>query len=80
MNFAHSLLHPDNITLNTLGKSIIFEITIGVNGIVWIKSNNVKETIIIRNILLNAENLNNNEIEIEAMIETILQKSLKLRI
>lgn len=66
---ARSMLLPDNIVLITLGKYFAFEVAIGMNGLIWIKSKEVLHTVVIRNAILNSEFL--NDIQSEAMIEKL---------
>ena len=44
------------------GKSIPFEIAVGMNGRVWIRARTAKETICLANAIECAEFMNNNEI------------------
>lgn len=46
------------------------------NGVVWFKTGNVKEAIVVRNVLLNSQNL--DEYQIEAMIELLVQRMRQL--
>lgn len=43
---------------------------------VWFKTGNVKEAIVVRNVLLNSQNL--DEYQIEAMIELLVQRMRQL--
>ena len=46
------------------------------NGVVWFKTGNVKEAIVVRNVLINSQNL--DEYQIEAMIELLVQRMRQL--
>jgi hypothetical protein len=46
------------------------------NGVVWFKTGNVKESIVVRNVLINSQNL--DEYQIEAMIELLVQRMKQL--
>ena len=66
---ARSMLLPDNVVLTTLGKYFAFEVAIGMNGLIWIKSKEILHAVIIRNAILNSEFL--NDIQSEAMVEKL---------
>ncbi len=66
---ARSMLLPDNVVLTTLGKYFAYEVAIGMNGLIWIKSKEILHAIIIRNAILNSEFL--NDIQSEAMVEKL---------
>eukprot|EP01041_Mallomonas_annulata_P006153 gene6153-12463_t len=72
LGLARRLLHPECAVLNTLGRKLSFEVVIGMNGAVWIKSGSVLHTVLIRNAILNAESL--TVIEEEAMVGHLLSK------
>jgi exosome complex component RRP40 len=57
-------------------RHLSYEAAIGMNGMIWFKGSSVKESIVIRNALLNSERL--NEFQIEAMIELLVQKMREL--
>ena len=66
---ARSMLLPDNVVLTTLGKYFAYEVAIGMNGLIWIKSKEILHTVVIRNAILNSEFL--NDIQSEAMVEKL---------
>lgn len=66
---ARAMLLPDSIVLNALGQYFIYEVAVGMNGGVWLKTKEIIDSIIMRNAIINSEFL--NDIEIEAMIDTI---------
>ena len=57
------LLSPDSILLKKLGQTLKFEIAIGMNGRIWARANEPKETICIANAIWAAEHMTNNEIK-----------------
>lgn len=57
-------------------RYLAFEVAIGINGVVWFKSATVKESIVIRNVLLNSQNL--NPFQTEAMIELLVQRMKRI--
>jgi exosome complex component RRP40 len=74
---ACRLLRPDCAVLNALGKRLVFEVAVGMNGAVWFRaSGGALETILIRNAILNAEPL--TDLQAEAMVEQLLIISSKL--
>ena len=76
INKARQMLLPSNAILKLLGKHFSFEVAIGMNGFVWINSSDLKTTILIRNILLNAELLN-DDIQVEVMMEQVIRMHKK---
>jgi hypothetical protein len=46
------------------------------NGVVWFKTGNVKEAVVVRNVLINSQKL--NEYQIEAMVELLVQRMKQL--
>ncbi|KAK1925379.1 hypothetical protein DB88DRAFT_483740 [Papiliotrema laurentii] len=51
LQLARQLLNPKFTLLQTLASSIPFEIAIGINGKVWIKSPSISETIALKRVL-----------------------------
>jgi len=62
LHTVRKLLNPDCVLLSTLGKSVPFEIAVGMNGRVWIRARSVKETICLANAIECAEYMTNPEI------------------
>lgn len=56
LSLAYSVLHMENPLLRTLGKRIPYEIAIGVNGKVWLKTREFKHVFTILKTFENAEN------------------------
>lgn len=75
LNMARRLLSPESVTLNCLGRHFKFEVAVGVNGIVWIKSSDVVSSVVIRNSILNASSGRFSELEVEIMIERLVVAS-----
>ena len=73
VQLARAMLLPDCVLLNALGKHLAFEVTIGFNGLVWIKAGNPLDTIIVRNAITNAELIDDSHTE--AMVEQLVRKS-----
>jgi len=63
LHTVRKLLNPECALLTSLGKSIQFEIAVGMNGRVWIRAKTVKETICLANAIDCAEYMSNPEIE-----------------
>lgn len=55
LNLVRRILSPASQLLPLIGKDVKFEITCGVNGRVWIKSHNIKETNAIYRIIKDSE-------------------------
>ncbi|XP_050530057.1 exosome complex component RRP40 [Daktulosphaira vitifoliae] len=55
INYALKLKMSDNTLLYQLGKYVPYEIVIGINGRIWIKTATVQTTIAIVNTIINAE-------------------------
>lgn len=70
---TRAMLRPDCVLLSALGKHVAFEITVGMNGMVWIKAGNVIDTIVIRNAIANAAFL--DDAHTEAMVEQLVRRA-----
>jgi exosome complex component RRP40 len=75
---AKSMLKPDCAILNALGRHYCFECAIGMNGAIWVRSNDIVDLIVIRNAILNSEYLD-DEAQIIAMVEKLTQLSKRLK-
>lgn len=62
LHLVRKLLSPESVLLKKLGQSIKFEVAIGMNGRIWVRTNQVKETICIANAIWAAEHMTNSEI------------------
>eukprot|EP00282_Hemiselmis_andersenii_P033785 CAMPEP_0169466370 /NCGR_PEP_ID=MMETSP1042-20121227/21731_1 /TAXON_ID=464988 /ORGANISM="Hemiselmis andersenii, Strain CCMP1180" /LENGTH=237 /DNA_ID=CAMNT_0009579417 /DNA_START=15 /DNA_END=728 /DNA_ORIENTATION=+ len=62
IGYSRSLLDPNCPVINLLGKHIPFEVAVGVNGRVWVKSASIKDTILIVNAVKNAEHLQSSQV------------------
>lgn len=62
LHTVRKLLNPESALLKTLGKSIPFEIAVGMNGRVWLRARSAKENICLANAVETAEFMNNDEI------------------
>jgi len=63
LGLARRLLHPDFNLLQLIGKAFPFEITVGLNGRIWMNSREVMNTITLSNAIVNSEFLSNDEIK-----------------
>ena len=52
LHTVRKLLNPESALLKTLGKSIPFEIAVGMNGRVWLRARSAKETICLGSYLI----------------------------
>lgn len=62
LHLVRKLLSHDSVLLQKLGETLKFEIAIGMNGRIWVRANECKETICIANAIWAAEHMTNNEI------------------
>ena len=70
LNLSLKLLSDDCLVLKLLGQTVSFELAIGQNGRVWIKSNNAKTSIIVSNAIKNSYRMDNNQIK--AMVQQLI--------
>ena len=61
------------VVLNTLGTTIPYEIAVGMNGRVWINSDNLKSSILISNAILLSEKLTNTQQK--TLVEHLIAKA-----
>eukprot|EP01035_Chromulina_nebulosa_P017715 gene17715-23307_t len=71
--YAYRLLQLDNKLLNHLAKYYAYEVAVGVNGVVWFKSDSISHTIIIRNAIINGEAIEDNQIA--SYIDKLIKKA-----
>eukprot|EP01038_Epipyxis_sp_PR26KG_P016255 gene16255-22137_t len=71
-----TLLQPDCPVLTNLAKYFAFEVSVGMNGCVWLRGMSIMETIIIRNAILNSEILL-DPLEIMVMVEKLVKIAKK---
>ena len=62
LNLVRKLLSKSCVLLTTLGKHIGYEIAVGMNGRIWIRAKNVRDTICLANAIAVAEHMTNDEI------------------
>ena len=70
IGYARSLLLPESHIVNELGKYIAYELAVGCNGRVWVKSGSVAKTILVANAIRNGEHLSPERTE--AMIAQLV--------
>lgn len=68
----HRLLNPNTPILVLLGQHFPFETAVGMNGRVWVNSEEVKNTILISNAIQNSEYLSAEECK--QMVEGLVNK------
>ena len=71
LGLARELLNPRNVVLCELGKSLAFEVCIGVNGWIWINSTRPEHTILIQNAIKNSQIM--TEAQVRGMVKTLIQ-------
>eukprot|EP01112_Ceratiomyxa_fruticulosa_P013283 TRINITY_DN3728_c0_g2_i2.p1 TRINITY_DN3728_c0_g2~~TRINITY_DN3728_c0_g2_i2.p1 ORF type:complete len:233 (-),score=39.83 TRINITY_DN3728_c0_g2_i2:33-731(-) len=57
LGLSRSLLQPESPILQILGRKIPYEGAVGMNGRVWVKTDDVKNTIIVDNSIINSKHL-----------------------
>jgi len=62
LNMIRKILNPQLTLLKLLGNKIPYDVAVGMNGKIWLKTKSIKETIGIGNAILAAEYLTNEEI------------------
>lgn len=62
LNLIRKILNPPCLLLKSIGKEIPYEIAIGMNGKVWVKTKNDKCTVAIASAILEAEHASYDEI------------------
>lgn len=65
------MLDEDNYVVKKLGNEIKFELAAGMNGRVWIKGSNIKDTILVANMIEQSENLTKEQLD--KLLKSILQ-------
>jgi exosome complex component RRP40 len=70
---AKQMLLPDCVLLNALGKHYAFEVAVGMNGGIWLRTNRPLEAIIIRNAILNVDRLVLNDFQVDALVEKLVE-------
>ena len=76
-SYCKQLLRPDCVLLNCLGRHLAFEIAIGLNGVVWVKADEYINSIVLRNAIVNAEQLWEDDSMTEAMVEKLAERLKK---
>ena len=73
LGLARELLYPKNLVLHELGKSIPFELCIGVNGFLWVHSTRPEYTILILNAIMNSQVLTEPQVRgmVKSLVETV---------
>eukprot|EP01126_Amoeba_proteus_P041394 TRINITY_DN444_c0_g1_i4.p1 TRINITY_DN444_c0_g1~~TRINITY_DN444_c0_g1_i4.p1 ORF type:complete len:165 (-),score=26.12 TRINITY_DN444_c0_g1_i4:94-588(-) len=66
-------LAEDSVILNSLGQHLPYEVAVGINGRIWVKSTNVINTILVSNCILNSQHLPTEQIH--EMVQTLIKKS-----
>ena len=68
---SRSLLEKDNFVLKRLGRELSFEVAAGMNGRVWIKGQDVKDTVFVANMIEQSEKMGMEQLD--KLVETILK-------
>jgi len=77
IGLARELLNPKNVVLSALGKSLAFEVAIGVNGVLWVHSYSPEHTILICNAIKNSEVMTPEQTRgmVKALLTTVTGRS-----
>ncbi|KAF4519718.1 hypothetical protein B566_EDAN015470 [Ephemera danica] len=62
LNLVRKLLHPTCPLLPMLGRDVSYEVIVGMNGKIWVKTKSVRETIVVCNAILSAEFMTQEQI------------------
>ena len=63
LHLVRKLLSAECALLPALGKSLQFEIAVGMNGRVWLRARSARDTICLANAISAAEHMTNDEIK-----------------
>lgn len=77
LQFAKELLRTDNVLLNVLGRHFSFEVAIGLNGVVWVRSSETLHTLLVKNAILNCDKMKLDDTQTEAMTEALVKQFKK---
>ena len=61
--FPCRILSKDHFILKTLGNSLPYEVTVGMNGRIWVKGRSHKETVAIVNAICSSEYMSADQIQ-----------------
>lgn len=61
LGLATRLRDPDCVVLNAMGSKIPFEIVVGSNGMVWLRSETIRGAILVKSAIRNSEHLNDEQ-------------------
>jgi exosome complex component RRP40 len=62
LHLVRKMLSPESVLLKKLGQTLKFEIAVGMNGRIWVRTTHPKDTICIANAIWAAEHMTNSEI------------------
>jgi len=73
LGLARELLYPRNLVLQELSKSIAFELSIGVNGFLWVHSSQPEYTILMLNAIMNSQVLTKAQVRgmVTSLVDTV---------
>jgi len=72
---SRDCLAEDVMVLNQIANYKPYEISVGLNGRIWVNAGSPMDTILISNAILNSEHMSNNQIR--AMVKTIFESQWK---
>ncbi|XP_048762538.2 exosome complex component RRP40-like isoform X2 [Ostrea edulis] len=62
IDLIRKILSPDCVLFKSLGKSLKYEVAVGMNGRIWIKCHTVMETIVVANAITTSQYMTNEQI------------------
>ena len=68
-----SCLAEDSIILNILGGYLPFEVAVGINGRIWVKSTTISNTIILSNAILNSHHMTKEQMQV--MVQSLVKQN-----
>jgi len=74
--FVFSLLAEDSAVLSALGGDVPFEIAVGINGRVWVRSVSALSTVLVSNAILNSEHMTKEQVQ--EMVALMIKRSKTL--
>jgi exosome complex component RRP40 len=73
LSYTRYLLNPNCVLLKALATHFAFEMTVGANGVVWIKAARVGDLVVIRNCLLNCQNF--DDCDVPGVVDKLVSKA-----
>jgi exosome complex component RRP40 len=75
LSYTKYLLRPECVLLESIAKHFAYEVSIGANGVVWLKAEKAVEQVVIRNCILSCQDFDDKEIP--GVVDMIVRKALQ---